>query len=159
MELIFGWRAPAPPLELLWIGPKSKTLIANQQNPAEPVAGIIVPAGDSVTSITVFAAVAIGGQRACSVNSSGQGVYFSETFPDVAGVSKSAASQGAALQVQFTGLMTDPSWSWIPGSIIFAGLNGTLTQMAPETGFVTVVAKAVTSTMIIINSEPPIKTI
>jgi hypothetical protein len=49
------------------------------------------------------------------------------------GITVSAALSGADVPIRTSGLVTEPSWNWIPGPI-YLGAAGVLTQMPPSSG-------------------------
>jgi len=104
------------------------------------------------------AGMTLGGNRAVTVNSSGQLVYPDTTQVNswCLGVTKHSALIGELVQVQIFGSHTEPSWSWIAGESIFLGTNGVLTQTQPTTGQLIVVGTSQTPTRIFIDINPPI---
>lgn len=72
------------------------------------------------------------------------------------GMSVGAASTNTNLTIQTSGPISYNGWNWIPGAPVFLGSNGTLTQIPPETGFLQVVASAMSSTQLIIEIQPPL---
>lgn len=65
-----------------------------------------------------------------------------------------ATSPGNVGNVQFSGLVEEPSWNWNYGPI-FLGLNGVLTQTPISHGWILVIARAIAPTKIIIDPETP----
>lgn len=58
----------------------------------------------------------------------------------VAGLTLTAANQGATTSVRMFGRVTDASWNWTAAEL-FVGLNGMLTQTPPSTGFMQSIAR------------------
>ena len=117
--------------------------------------------GDAASrTITVTAGETLGGHRAVLLDSSSQARYTdSSSVADagrVVGLTTGSASAAAAVTIQISGDMTEPSWSWTPGAILYLGANGQLTETAPSTGFIQAVAHAVTATKIILEIHQPI---
>jgi hypothetical protein len=73
----------------------------------------------------------------------------------VTGVSITSAQQGGNLEVQALGSVADDSWTWTPSQPVFATSNGRLTQSIPETGQVTVIGVAVSTTRVSLCLAPP----
>jgi hypothetical protein len=65
-----------------------------------------------------------------------------------------ATSPGNVGNVQFSGLVEEPTWTWNNGPI-FLGLNGVLTQTPISHGWILVIARAIGTTKIIIDPETP----
>ena len=104
------------------------------------------------------AGVILGGNRAVTLNSSGQFVYPDTTSPNsfVVGITTASSVVGALATVQIAGTQQEPSWNWTPGLPVFVGLLGVLTQVPPTTGQVLAVGYATSSTKIHIDKQPPI---
>jgi hypothetical protein len=75
----------------------------------------------------------------------------------VAGLTDRAVALGESFSPIRDQPITDSSWSWIRGSPVFLGPNGTLTQVAPGTNYLVVVAKVLSPTTLFIQIEEPIK--
>ena len=71
------------------------------------------------------------------------------------GITTTAVQQGSPVTVQTFGIMTEPGWNWNYGPI-FIGLQGSLVQTPPTTGFILQIGKAVNPTTINIAQEPGI---
>lgn len=71
------------------------------------------------------------------------------------GVTLNAASPGAEINVQRSGIMDDNAWNWALGRI-WLGVNGTLTQTPATQGFDVLIGYAVSPTRIILNIQDPI---
>lgn len=103
-----------------------------QQGPAGPV-GPIGPAGDLAISVT--AGAALGGHRIVYLDSNYEAQYASNQVASHAlialGLTLGAASMGASVDVQRSGEVTEPSWSWTLEQPVYLGDNGQLTQTAP----------------------------
>ena len=106
------------------------------------------------------AAYAIGGNRLVVVNSSDQIIYADKNIAGhaakVLGITTGAVELGARVKIQTNGMMQEPSWSWTLDAAIYLGNNGLLTQVAPTTGFICVVAFPITATSIFIKINPSI---
>lgn len=105
------------------------------------------------------AAVALGGHRAVRLQA-GEAIYADNTvLADanvVLGITRGAAAAGALAQIQFGGLMTEPSWAWTPDLPVFCAAAGALTQTPPITGFSLIVGIATRPTQILIGAKSPI---
>lgn len=95
------------------------------QGPAG-VAGIVtfvMPAGETIFGHRVVRAI------------NGQVFLADPTQPidggEVAGIALTAATVGQSVTVQPDNKLSDPSWTWTPGSI-YVGLSGILTQTLPD---------------------------
>ena len=118
--------------------------------------GVVIPASPLV--VTHAAGETLSGHRVVIV-SGGLAYHADSTDPAdasrVVGITTGAATAGAPAMIQTFGEMTEPSWNWSDGAIFFDAL-GRLTQTPPETGFLQIVASAVSSTTIFISLQPPI---
>jgi len=75
------------------------------------------------------------------------------------GVSMNAATNGDPVNIQRSGEMVEPTWSWAEDKPIFMGSDGRLTQVANPSGLSVIVATVLTPTKIIIDIRQPIVTI
>ena len=123
------------------------------------VSGGIVPAA---IDTTLVASTSLSALRCITTDSSGLAKYAT---PDslanavVIGISTTSASTGQNITIKTSGQITDASWNWTKGAI-YLGANGSLTQTAPTGGSIVVhVAKAITTTTIIIDIDTIIQTV
>lgn len=144
--------------DLLMVEAESPVVLleAAVQGPPGPAG----PAGEPGTPYVEFTAgTALGGHRAVRLQG-GVAVYASNTaLVDanvVLGITRGAADAGQPVQIQFMGLLTEPSWAWVPDLPVFCGINGLLTQAAPTVGFSLVVGIATTPTQVFIGAKMPI---
>jgi hypothetical protein len=112
------------------------------------------------TSLT--AGMSISALRCITTNSSGEAVYATpDTLANavVIGISTTAGNTGETITIKTSGQLSDASWNWTKGAI-YLGANGSLTQTAPTGGSIIVhVAKAITSTTLIIDIDTTITTV
>ncbi len=84
---------------------------------------------------TYTAGTALSGHRAVVLDESYNLQYASNlNLADahrVFGITKSAAAQGAPVEVIHDGEVQEPSWSWTVGGAIYLGSDGTLVQSEP----------------------------
>jgi len=117
--------------------------------------GMPGPAGDAPI-IDTTADVAIGGHRVVRSVPDGKVDLASSDVAShgdqILGITQNAAVAGDTLHVQTAGLMVEGSWNWTVGPV-YCGLNGLLTQVVPDAGFMCRVAKALSTTTILINVE------
>ncbi|WP_254509872.1 hypothetical protein [Anatilimnocola floriformis] len=73
----------------------------------------------------------------------------------VRGISVAATVADATALIRVYGPMLEPSFSFVPGPI-FVGLNGSLTQTPPTTGWLQQIAVADSPTQIFVDPQPPI---
>jgi hypothetical protein len=74
-------------------------------------------------------------------------------------ITTGAAVSGDDITMVELGELTESSWAWMPGSPIFLGLSGLLTQTAPATpgsAFSAVLGYAPTSTTMYVDRQPSI---
>ena len=115
-------------------------------------------AGQSTTGIERLAAIPLSGQRAVATNASGQFIYADKDTiahaQSTIGITTGAVSAGQSVTAIALGPMTEPSWNWTPGQVIFLGNDGQLTQTPPTTGVLLILGKAVTPTQIFVCVQP-----
>ncbi|MDN6885278.1 hypothetical protein QMO14_16860 [Variovorax sp. CAN2819] len=118
-----------------------------------------VPGAMGEAYVEFPAAVPLGGHRAVRLLG-GEAIYADHTVVAdanvVLGITRGAAAAGALAQIQFGGLMTEPSWAWTPDQPVFVGLAGVLTQTPPTSGFSLIVGIATLPTQILIGAKAPI---
>lgn len=112
--------------------------------------------GDTLTGLS---AVPLGGHRVVN-GPLGDLSYAGPSGPLglVLGMTTGAASAGDPVTVQTAGDIDEPSWNWTPGPV-FLDANGTMTQTAPESGFLQQIGVASAPTKILIRIGPAIKLI
>lgn len=74
----------------------------------------------------------------------------------VFGVTITAAQANESTQVQTYGILRDSSFNWVSGAQLYLSTNGNLTDIAPLTGFRTLVATSQGAGQIFINIQEPI---
>lgn len=118
------------------------------------------PGQSGATYLTYVADGAIGGQRVVRATTAGKVGYVDPSDPAQAhaaiGLTMGAATDGASINVQFSGEMTEPSWAWAANQPIFAGANGVPTQTPPTTGFQAAIGVAISATSLVIQIKSPI---
>lgn len=150
---------------------KDRAAVANLDGTKEVVrvasVGIQGPPGaDGVDADNVVirtSGQAISGGRVVKLGPDGKvylasaGVVGDATL--IVGVAVTATSgPDESLTVRLEGRMTDPVWSWTPGMPLYCGANGVLshTPPAPPMAFVCEVARALTATEILVDTQTPI---
>lgn len=115
---------------------------------------------DEVDTIDKIAAQSLGGNRVVYQSSATQVDYVDNQnlaqVQLVLGITQHAADALSTVAVQISGEMTDVSWSWTTGGLIFAGANGVLTQTANTTGFLQRVGIALSATVLKVEIHDPI---
>jgi hypothetical protein len=118
------------------------------------------PAGPSGGSaITAVAGEALGGHRAVRHDADGEMVYADPATAagaQVAGVTMAAAVMGDQASAQVAGELELAGWNWAEGPI-YLGALGTLTQVAPTTGYLVVVGLAAGPDRMVVAPTAPIK--
>jgi len=148
-----------PVLEtVLELPPAFETVLEVGQGVSGPP-GPAGPPGGSATQYT--ASAALSGHTVIAIDSDGEAFYASSDQLShalrVAGVSIGAAVLGEPITVVSAGLIVHGGWSWTPGSPVFVGLNGALTQSLPVGAvFSRVIGQAVSATGLLVDLQPPI---
>jgi len=114
--------------------------------------------GSAVSSY--FSAVGVSGHIAVVLDADGQCRAADASVPAdhaVAGLTIGAAAAGAPAVVVDRGILEHSGWSFSPGSPVFLGLAGAITQTLPESAaFCKVLGVAVSPTRISVNFQPAI---
>lgn len=75
----------------------------------------------------------------------------------VIGITPSAVNAGEMTRPVSSGVMEEPSWTWVPGLPVYAGPLGNLTQTPPgPPGWLRIVGVAQTSTRLLVAMREPI---
>lgn len=94
------------------------------------------PGPSGGNALAMPAAVALGGHRVVRGTGDGFVNYANSTVAlhgdDVLGLTLHAATAGANVNVQTSGLVVEPSWNWVPNEPVFLLGNGTLSQTPPS---------------------------
>ncbi len=113
-------------------------------------------AGGSGNLINITATTDLGGHRVVTVHGEYADCSQVNQAFSVAGVTLQAVAQGASVQVQSAGEITESSWNWIIGQPVYLGGSGQLTQIPPTSGFVMVLGVPVNATTLLIDIQQPI---
>jgi len=138
------------------------------QQPVETdvvTAGIVGPQGPKglpgsagAIYVQVLAGETLNSSLPVALDSAGFVIRANNNNPDhaakVIGITASAAVLGSEVSVSQSGKLSNVTWTWNPG-VIYVG-NGVLIQTIPPTGFIQIVAVAISATEIIIGVKPPI---
>lgn len=109
--------------------------------------GVSLPAGPS----------GISGHRAVMLAADGTLNHTDPAYADsFVGISKNAAAAGDLVSVATRDTVSEPTWTWIPGSPVFAGVDGTLTQVPPATVCVAHIGVAITPTTLLLSKTQPV---
>ncbi len=92
---------------------------------------------DRVESISVIAGAALGGHRIVYLDSAHEAQYASNQTTDHAltslGMTLGAVAENDTVEVQRSGEVVEPTWSWTLNVPVYLGDNGQLTQTPPTT--------------------------
>ena len=123
--------------------------------------GITVNSGTGPsTDPTIVSRIAVS-------NLSGHVIVFSDTANTVEatdigvynqcaailGMPTGASTAGNPIEVKISGVITEPSWSWVEGDVWLAGIGG-LTQAPPLTGLSVKIGTAISSNSIQLKFDP-----
>lgn len=105
----------------------------------------------------------LGGHRLVTADNDGLAVYADKTtFADVTRplwLTTGSWGSGVVATLVAFGMVTEPSWTWTPGRLVFLGTDGLLTQVVPnesDATFLVVVGRAVSATEMFYDPDPPI---
>lgn len=120
--------------------------------------GVPGPSGSSVQFTQVNAAQALGGNRVVVLTPSGA-IYADNRSPShankIVGVTVGAASMGSNASIQAAGEL-DGFSALTPGDPVYLSIDGIITQTLPNSGFLSQIGVAKTSTKVLINIQPSI---
>ena len=134
----------------------SKTPIEVSFTVAQGLSGSV---SNDLFMFSIIAQSNFGGQRVIAFN--GTNYFYAsyltplESIKSI-GISKNAASTGTELKIQTLGNLTDPSFTWVIGEILYLGDNGLLTNLTPITGLFWELARVVSQNTICFNPKSPI---
>lgn len=119
-----------------------------------------LPGQAGASYLTYLADGALGGQRVVRATTAGKVGYVDPSDPAQAhaaiGLTMGAAADGEDINVQFSGEMSEPGWTWTANQPVFVGANGVPTQTPPATGFQAVIGVATSVTAMAIQIKSPI---
>lgn len=72
------------------------------------------------------------------------------------GLTVTAASVGASINVQRSGAVDNSGWAWTPGRV-YLGAGGALTQVPATDGFDVLIGRAVSATRLLLDLQDPIE--
>jgi len=135
--------------------PPSVVISVPAQGPPGP-AGADGPIGTNGPHRTVITAgMALSGHRMVTTDSVGNVVYADasnvEHAGKVLGMTTGAASEDGDAIIQTNGVVTEPSWNWDLGELVYLGSDGHLVQTVPESGFVCPVGTPITTTSLLVQ--------
>ncbi|MDP2431267.1 MAG: hypothetical protein Q8O33_04495 [Pseudomonadota bacterium] len=129
------------------------------QGPAGPAGANGAPGTGGVQTITLTAARDLSGHRIVVATATGAD-YADPATPAHAdamiGLTTGAALSGDDVTVLAAGELVEPSWSWTPGLPLYAAPSGLLSHTPPASGWVQIVATAITPTRLLLSSRQAI---
>lgn len=117
------------------------------------------PGADGGVTVTLTAGATLGGHRLVTKQADGTAVYADNaTVGSVPlWLTLGAASLGAQVDAQATGVVDEPSWTWTPGPL-YLGVAGALTQTLPTApAYLVQVGYATSPTSIVLDRLPSIQ--
>lgn len=120
------------------------------------------PGASSLVTLSYIAGVALGGDRIVIADpANGKAIYATNAnlahAHGLIGMTLGAAILDAEVTVQISGQIEEPTWAWVPGAVLYLGINGLLTAVYPVAGiFSRIVAYAETATRILLVQQPPL---
>lgn len=111
-----------------------------------------------VAELTLQAgATGVSGHRAVMIAADGKVVHADPLEArSYVGISKHAAVADAPIKIATRDEITEMSWTWVPGQIVFFIADGMLTQTVPAETAVTPVGLAISATTILISRDAPV---
>jgi hypothetical protein len=79
------------------------------------------------------------------------------TNANVTGISITAGNLSDSIKVVLSGELYDSSFSFTAGDLLFLSSSGTITDVAPVSGFRTVIGRSIGGTGILVDIEEPIE--
>lgn len=117
------------------------------------------PPPSIINTLDAIAGAVLSGHRLVSYDATARMVYAdSTTAENVIGLSLNAATVNDAVTIALSeSEITQAGWSFTPGSALFLGANGNISQTAPTSGFSVRIGEAITANRIFLRIEPPMK--
>lgn len=120
-----------------------------------------LPGADGGSVTQLLAGTTLSGHRLVTKQSNDSVVYVDNT--NTADTNRpywltlGSAISGAEIDLQFSGVVTEPSWAWTPGPL-YLGTAGQLTQTVPVSPavFLAQVGFATSATSIVLDRQPSI---
>jgi hypothetical protein len=112
------------------------------------------PGAAGAQTLTLTAAADLSGHRMVVATAAGA-LYADPGTPAHAdmlvGLTTGAALTGTPADILAAGELTEPSWSWTPGLPLYVVAGGLLSHTPPASGWVQMVAQALSSTRILLG--------
>jgi hypothetical protein len=154
--------------EVLVVDEPTEVFIEEQFEVFQVITGIAIPgpAGPAGSSSfgTLISSGALSGQRIITTDTTGKAIYASNDnlshFTGPFLFTTGASVDGEEIAPLVLGQFTEPGWSWNPRDLIYLGVNGMLTSVAPTSPaaeFLLVVGTAITATTIFFSPRMPIE--
>ena len=141
-------------------GPEGAQGLTGLKGDRGPTGATGAPGESGGLGLMAIAGEDMGGHRAFILNASGETLYAeynnSLHFGRVAGVTLNAAAKGDLISCVRSGLVIEPSWSWVPNYPVYLSRSGLLTQIPPSTGFSQVLGMAVSGTALFVSPREPL---
>jgi hypothetical protein len=121
------------------------------------LSGGLVPTGTVNNSAIFEAGEIVSALKVIRISALGRAVKASSAnLADInraIAVAVTAAIQGQNLISVTAGEIENAFWNWMPSAPIFLGLDGTLTQTPPDSGFLQIIGNAETATKMKVNIQ------
>lgn len=117
---------------------------------------------DGQLRLTRTAAATLSGHRVVTPTAEGVGYATNTSMAHARAplwLTLTAAAAGAPVEVAAYGLVTEPSWTWTAGALLYLGPAGQLTPTppaVPDAAFAQVTGYAVTAITVFFDPRPPI---
>lgn len=137
---------------------ESIIVVGAEQGPPGPPGA---PGIGGIDQVTKLAGANLGGNRAVVHSTTGSTVVYADNTNAlheacVLGITAGSALVGEVVQVQTSGEMVEPTWTWTPREAIYLTTNGQLTQTPPTSGFVLQLGFALTATSMFVSIKQAI---
>lgn len=135
--------------------------IAGSSGVLVPVPGLPGLTGPAGGTSVLRTAGALSGHRVVTTDDSGELIYADCTNIDHLNrgvwITTGAWAAGVDATVTFTGLVTEPTWTWTPGSPVYLGTDGFPVQsVPPDAEFVRIIGNPATPTSLAFFPQLPI---
>lgn len=151
-------------MSIIEIVRKSVTVVESASNTVTTVAvahpGLQgAPGASGTATTTIIAAAPLSGSKAVYVAS--DGLRYADnaslaTCGGTIGITTGAVASGALATVQVQDIMTEPSWNWIVGQLVYVATSGALTQTPSASGVQLEIGLAKSATSILIRVQPAV---
>lgn len=137
-------------------GQSGLVALVGMPGPRGPAGPAGAPGSAGAQTLTLDAATALSGHRVVVATPAGAAYADPGTLAHadaIVGITVGAALGGDPVTILASGELDESSWSWTPGLPLYAIPNGFLSHTPPASGWVQIIALAITQTRIVLTGR------